>query len=503
MLKSLRKNIAGFWRGATPRAEARRRMKFETLEPRILLSADLGLEHPVAAQHDPTATAAVEQPLTHSPDPSVSSATDASAADGLGAFRPTELIFVDPSVDEYRSLVDSLRTSPDAGSWKEIHLLEADRDGIGQIGDALRGRKDVAAVHILAHGSAGEMRLGASLLNTEALAAHADEFGAWGQALTENGDILLYGCGVASGASGIGFIESLASATGADVAASDDPTGATALGGDWELERSTGGIEAAPLNPPGYASLLAEFTSGSEDEHFTGSGAGDTYHFSDGWGEDGIVASGSVPDTLDFSAVTTDLTVTFHAGGAVSVTDGANALEYSGILGVFTGGSGNNTYVFENGATFAGLIDGGEGGTNLLDFFGCGTPALVDLGGGTFSLGGSLQGAAMVGFSGETPVAHLNLGVGVNTATLASDTTLASLGVSPRTITASTLLSALNLGQGVDTVFGRDQRSSCPTATPSTWTLARSPRWATSSPPSMPRTRASRRASTPGATAWS
>ncbi len=156
--------------------------------------------------------------------------------------------------------------------------------------------------------------------------------------------------------------------------------------------------------------------------------------------------------------MTLDLSVTFRADGTIFVSDGANALTYSGDLAAFTGGSGNNAYVFENGATFAGVIDGGEGGTNTMDFSGYATPVRVDLQNGAFSLGGSLQGSSMVDFSALTPVAELNSGHGIDTATLPAGTALAALGVNSERITAATLLTSLNLGNGVDTVFGKDLR---------------------------------------------
>ncbi len=56
------------------------------------------------------------------------------------------------------------------------------------------------------------------------------------------GDILLYGCYVAADGSGGAFLDALAEATGADVAASDDLTGADAQGGDWTLESATGAV---------------------------------------------------------------------------------------------------------------------------------------------------------------------------------------------------------------------------------------------------------------------
>ena len=72
--------------------------------------------------------------------------------------------------------------------------------------------------------------------------------------------MLLYGCNVATGV-GQSFISAISSVTGADVAASTNPTGAASLGGDWQLEAATGNIDVAdPLNMTGeqqYNALLA------------------------------------------------------------------------------------------------------------------------------------------------------------------------------------------------------------------------------------------------------
>ena len=64
----------------------------------------------------------------------------------------------------------------------------------------------------------------------------AQDLATLGGALSASGDILLYGCDVAAGADGLAFVNALANATGADVAASTDLTGAAVKGGDWVLE---------------------------------------------------------------------------------------------------------------------------------------------------------------------------------------------------------------------------------------------------------------------------
>ena len=53
------------------------------------------------------------------------------------------------------------------------------------------------------------------------------------------------GCDLAAGEDGLSLVDSLAALTGADVAASTDDTGTALLGGDWELEYTSGSVETA------------------------------------------------------------------------------------------------------------------------------------------------------------------------------------------------------------------------------------------------------------------
>ncbi|MBQ4783340.1 DUF4347 domain-containing protein, partial [Pectobacterium versatile] len=72
-------------------------------------------------------------------------------------------------------------------------------------------------------------------LDSKTADARAADLATLGAALTESGDLLLYGCEVAQ-SSGQSFVSLLAQITGADIAASNDTTG---LGGDWDLEIQT------------------------------------------------------------------------------------------------------------------------------------------------------------------------------------------------------------------------------------------------------------------------
>ncbi|MDQ7004081.1 MAG: Ig-like domain-containing protein [Ghiorsea sp.] len=136
-------------------------------------------------------------------------------------------------------------------------ILDTKKDGIQQITDALASYNKLNSIEILSHGDAGAINLGSGSLDNDNITHYASKLSTWGSALTETGDILIYGCNVAEGESGSSFIQQLSTITGADIAASTDLTGAAALGGDWVLEKNTGNIEAKALASESYGELLA------------------------------------------------------------------------------------------------------------------------------------------------------------------------------------------------------------------------------------------------------
>ncbi|MEG4407539.1 DUF4347 domain-containing protein, partial [Microcoleus sp. MON2_D5] len=153
-----------------------------------------------------------------------------------------QIIFVDSSVPDYKSLIQNADAA-------QIFILNDNLSGIAQITNALATQKDIAAIHILSHGSPGSLKLGADTLNDKEIATFSTQIKQWGNALTENGDIYLYGCDVAAGETGIKFVKELSELTSADVAASNNITGNAELGGDWNLEVETGTIETSiPFN---------------------------------------------------------------------------------------------------------------------------------------------------------------------------------------------------------------------------------------------------------------
>ena len=212
----------------------------EELEPRILYSADLAAALGAAwgvqagAQAVDWGTAQAAQ-LPHE-------LRLVSAAQQAGSAH--EIAFVDLGVPDAQTLVAGLAAQRDGGRALEIVTIAAGEDGLAVISHTLQGRHDINAVHLYSHGSPGQLQLGSSMLSQDTVLQRAHELAAWGSALTADADLLLYGCDVAASDAGQALVRDLAALTGADVAASDNTTGAAASGGDWVLERRSGPIEA-------------------------------------------------------------------------------------------------------------------------------------------------------------------------------------------------------------------------------------------------------------------
>ena len=225
-------------------------MKFKlyNLEERIVLDAS-GADNNHAEAHGEFSAALAD--AASIPDGIGENAADISPNSQPEALLAREILFVDPSAPGAEKLLDALRPGV------EVINLSATQDGVAQIADALSSRNGLDAIHILSHGQPGQIRLGTSFVTASDLTAYTTELTAWGQALRPGGDILFYGCEIAANESGQALIQGLASATGADVAASMDLTGAAALSGNWTLEFQTGSIEAAlPFDPSAYDTTL-------------------------------------------------------------------------------------------------------------------------------------------------------------------------------------------------------------------------------------------------------
>ena len=109
-------------------------------------------------------------------------------------------------------------------------------------------------------------------------------------------------------ADGQELIESISAVTGADVAASNDLTGATELGGDWELEETVGTIDTQSVDVRSWSGVLADTDGDSLD---------DSVDIDDD--NDGILDSNELLSFLeDFGTGTTPVDVTTLDGNVIS-----------------------------------------------------------------------------------------------------------------------------------------------------------------------------------------
>lgn len=226
------------------------------LEPRMLFDGAVAATMAEAADAKPTADTAAKDAQAH---PAQDNSAHDASKDNFSAVpagtsdHRQEVVFVDASVKGYQQLVAGLKPGT------EVVVLDANKDGLQQIADYLQGRSGIDSIHILSHGDVGKVQLGNTWLDGSSIALRSDLLTSIGQTLDKNGDILLYGCQVGADGAGRSFVDQLADATGADVAASNDMTGATALGGNWVLEVSHGAVEAAALDVGDFRGLLVSF----------------------------------------------------------------------------------------------------------------------------------------------------------------------------------------------------------------------------------------------------
>jgi Domain of unknown function (DUF4347)/Cadherin-like domain/Bacterial Ig domain len=152
-----------------------------------------------------------------------------------------EIAFIDSRLADIPTLVK------DIPSDVRIVLIDASRDGVAQMVEALRGDNGITAIHILSHGSEGHIELGASVLDEQTMSTvYKSALTSIAANLSADADILVYGCNFGAGVTGARATEMLAELTGADVAASVNVTGGAA-GADWTLETSTGVIDERSL----------------------------------------------------------------------------------------------------------------------------------------------------------------------------------------------------------------------------------------------------------------
>ncbi|TLT02521.1 DUF4347 domain-containing protein, partial [Aliarcobacter cibarius] len=284
-----------------------------------------------------------------------------------------EVAFVDVTVSDYQTLVDGV------GEGVEVYLVSS----LDDINSILKSETNIDGIHILSHGNVGEITVGNDVLNQNTLNSFDTVLQTMKNSLSENGDILLYGCNVASDGTGQEFIDTLAFITEADVAASNDVTGNSNVNGDWDLEIQKGSIETSTIVVENYNYSLAPSISGltniSFTEHDPKITAASSISFSGGANYGNGYIEFKVSSNMDVGD-----RLSIDSGGSVTVT--GNNVYYNGTLV----GTIDSTYNGESGKALR---------INLLNQTIAGTSPVTN---GDFSAG-------MTGWT--SVLSHIDLGV--------------------------------------------------------------------------------------------
>ncbi|MFN6528980.1 DUF4347 domain-containing protein [Nostoc sp. ChiSLP03a] len=250
------------------------------------------------------------------------------------------LVFIDTAVEDYSHLVSGVLPN------SQVFVLDSTQNGVEQITKILtswadaqrlivRHGSNLANIHIVCHGVPGCLQLGNTHLGIDTLDEYSQQLQQWQKIFSTSGkadnpiNLLIYGCNVALGDAGEEFVEKLHQLTGANIAASRQRIGNTALGGNWELEVRTADMEVnlafAETTREAYAGVLATFTVNS------------TQDVDDGDANNGITTlreaiklanASTEDDAIAFEGVFTDDTpdVISLTSGQLTITDNITIL---------------------------------------------------------------------------------------------------------------------------------------------------------------------------------
>lgn len=172
--------------------------------------------------------------------------------------------------------------------------LQTVQDGFTQIAVALsQFAVPVTELHIVSHGRPGCLDLAGAQIDRAALSQYAAVFAQWQRYLADDAAIYLYACEVGAGLVGRQFVAQLSQLLDRPVAASETLTGASQLGGDWELAVRIGQIPMAlaftPAAQQNYSGVLI-----NPDFNFTNLSAAPLYN-----NGDAVWANGALQLTSD------------------------------------------------------------------------------------------------------------------------------------------------------------------------------------------------------------
>lgn len=292
-------------------------------------TTDAGSDEVSEAADEEGADADETEALAASDEADAEGVAEEDADGDAAAASYNELVVVDSRVDNHENLL------VDMPSNVTVIVVDADEDGLAAIGGQLASASQpFGAIHIISHGASGSFTLGSTTVDSSSLSSQSDTLQDWSQYLTEDADILLYGCDIAADSEGREFLQQLSHITGADIAASTDATGSADQGGNWVLEAQVGAVESglvlSAAATDGYVGLLAATAVVDSNATGTRTTAEDTPLAITGVQVNGHAAT----DVITLSVVTTGGTSSFGttAGLSFTGTNGTGSYSVTGTI---------------------------------------------------------------------------------------------------------------------------------------------------------------------------
>lgn len=299
------------------------------------------------------------------------------------------IVFVDSRVPDLQAILAATRPGV------KVVILDPHENGVVQMARALEGEHGLASISVVSHGDEGVLLLGDGPLFNGNLEQYQTQLKAVGAALGADGDLLLYGCDVGAGEAGAQFLQGLAQWTGADVAASNDSTAGAARGGDWDLEVTSGQIEAPAaldfqaLERYDFSLHTASVSTVAQLKSAIVTGA-----------TDGVADTITLTANIRFASASDAITINVTDGQTMTIVGGGFTLSgdnYARVLDVQGGSVAIDNLTITNGKL------SGNGGAA-----GAGGPA----GAGGDSLGAGIRNAGTLTISNSTITANKASGGG-------------------------------------------------------------------------------------------
>jgi Hint domain-containing protein/uncharacterized protein DUF4347 len=339
----------------------------------------------------------------------------------------SEVAFIDPGVSDLDTLLRGLRPEIEAV------LLGSERGAAAQMAGHLAGRRGLRAIHIIAHGAAGEIAFAAGRLSLATISAGADDLARIGDALDAEGELLLWSCETGHGLRGEWFIAALKAATGASVGAATGLVGAPKLGGSWRLDAALSATAASPPLTKAGTQIYAGTFPGGTDFVWNGNTSTD-WGTSTNWTPSGTPGTN---DTVTIGTTTRSPTLSASTHIKTLTISGSDTLTLSGSTTTLTVSTGT-TLSSSGGITGVGTVVSTITGTSTCT-------GTITASGGTLDLSGNVTNSGSLRLStgaGATDRLKLDGTASATSMTFGGSTGTLELG----TAGALTLTNALSIG---------------------------------------------------------